>query len=143
MPPASSSGERPSPLLVTAAAVYFAAAVLLLFLPEEILGWLGTSASAPGSPGLHPALLQVLAASLFGFAMLDWMSRFTVIGGIYGRPLVIANFAHAVIAALSIGRVALAGPATPALWVALALYAALAVAFGAKLFLGPGRSRAL
>lgn len=138
MPPPASSDERPSPLLVTAAALHFTAAVLLLFLPQEILGWLGAGGAAGSSP-LHPALLQVLAAALLGFAMLDWMNRFTRIGGIYGRPVVLANFAHAAVAALSLGRAALDGPAAPALWASLAVYAALAVAFGSKLFLAPRR----
>lgn len=124
--------ERPSPLLVAAAILYFAAALPLLFAPEELLGWLGGAGSS-----VDPALLQVLAGAVFGFAILDWMSRYTKIGGIYGRPLVLANFIHAAIAALSLARASFGGSASPALWVGLALYAVLAAAFGAKLFLAP------
>jgi hypothetical protein len=124
--------ERPSPLLVAAAILYFAAALPLLFAPEELLGWLGGAGSA-----IDPVLLQVLSAALFGFALLDWMSRYTKIGGIYGRPLVLANFAHAAVAVLSLARVALRGSPSPVLWAGLALYAGLAVAFGARLFVAP------
>lgn len=122
---------KPSPLLIASAILYFAAAVVLLFLPEELLGWLGA-----GGSSLDPALLQVLAAAVFGFAMLNWTSRYTQIGGIYGRPLAIANLSHAAIAAISLARVAFRGSPSPALWAGLALYTVLAVAFGAKLF-GP------
>ena len=44
-------------------------------------------------------LLQVLGAALIGFAMLNWMSRGAPMGGIYGRPVSMANLSHFVIGA--------------------------------------------
>jgi hypothetical protein len=123
---------KSNPLLVFAAIAYFAAALPLLFAPEEILAFAG-AASSP----LVVALLQTLACALLGFAMLDWMSRFARIDGIFGRPLVVANLAHAVSAALLLGKLALHGPARPpVLLIAVAVYGLLAVGFGWAMF-GP------
>ena len=66
------------------------------FLPEESLVLLG---SEPDTPTI--ILVQVTGALYMGFAMLNWMARSSVIGGIYGRPLSMGNFLHfAVVAAL-------------------------------------------
>lgn len=40
------------------------------------------------------AALQLLGGLYLGFAMLNYMTRNTIIGGIYGRPLVLANLVH-------------------------------------------------
>ena len=68
------------------------------FLPEESLRFLG---SEPDTPTI--ILVQVTAALYMGFAILNWTARGSVIGGIYGRPVVLGNFLHfAVVAALFI-----------------------------------------
>jgi hypothetical protein len=90
--------NRPSLLLVISAVVYFAAAVPLLFAPEELL----TVAGVPTSI-LDKALLQVIGSAIFGFAMLNWLNRYSRVGGIFGRPLVAGNLAHAGTAALVLG----------------------------------------
>lgn len=121
--------ERLNPLLVAAAAIYFAAALLLLFGPDELLAAAGSVPNPLGS-----VLLQLVAAALLGFAMLNWMQRFTVTGGIYGRPLVIANLAHAMTAALSLAHFAQRGARAMPILVALTTYGALALAFGWAFF---------
>lgn len=123
---------RPSPLLVASAAIYFAAALFLLFAPEETLRF----ADVPTTP-LVAGLLQVLGSALLGFAMLDWMGRHVRIGGIYGRPLVVANLAHAGSAALLLAQLARRADLGPPLLVALALYGALAIGFGLRLLRPP------
>ena len=121
--------QRPNVLLGVSAAIYALAGVALLFVPAEILAYFG----APPST-LDSALLQVLGSALFGFGMLNWMSRFTRLGGVYGRPLSAANMAHTGSAGLLLGKMALAGPFSLPLVVAAGLYGVLAVAFGAKFF---------
>jgi hypothetical protein len=86
---------------------------------------------------LDAALLQVVGSAVFGFSMLNWMSRYTRIGGIYGRPLVIANLAHAASAALLLGKAAGRVGFPVAVMVPLGIYALLAVGFGIALFSGP------
>jgi hypothetical protein len=101
-----------------------------IFMPQEIV------AAAGVEPRTLPALaVQLAGAPCLGFAVLDWMAQGSVIGGIYGRPVTIANLAHYTIGGLALLKAVLAG-AHSALVVAGALaylvFAALfaAVAFG-------------
>jgi hypothetical protein len=116
-------------LLAASAAVYFAAAVALLFAPEEIARAFG------GAPaGGTTALLQVVGSTLLGFSMLNWMNRFSRVGGILGRPLLVANLAHTATAFLLLVRTAARDLSDPAFALPTALYLLLAVAFGSRLF---------
>lgn len=125
--------EKPNLLLTGSAVLYLLSAIALLFAAEELLHLaIGTASQ------LDVALLQLTGAGLFGFSMLNWLSRFSLVGGIYSRPLVVANLAHTATAALMLGHLVLRQPVSP--WLAAATllaYAALGVAFGAKLFLRP------
>lgn len=127
--------EKPNLLLTVSAAVYLLAAIALLFAADELLPLAAGTASQ-----LDVALLQLIGAALFGFAMLNWLSRYSMLGGIYGRPLVVANLAHTATAALMLGHLVLRQqPVSPWLAAATLAYAALGVAFGARLFLPPTR----
>lgn len=119
-------------MLVVSAALYFGGALPLLFAPEELLAFAGAPPSI-----LDVALLQLLGSAIFGFAMLNWSNRYSRVGGIFGRPLVAANLAHAGSAALLLGHIARRVPFSTPLTVALALYGSLAAAFGYKLFVQP------
>lgn len=119
-------------LLVTSAVVYFAAAVALLFAPEELTRYFG------GTPAEgQTALAQLLGSALLGFAMLNWMNRFSRIGGILGRPLVVANLAHTATAFLLLVRPAGRDLSYLPLAIPTAFYLLLAVAFGSRLFVAP------
>lgn len=59
------------------------------FFPEEILAYLDIS---PSSGAI--LLLSLFGAAYLGFAILNWMAREKLIGGIYSRPVAIGNFAH-------------------------------------------------
>jgi hypothetical protein len=124
--------QRPTLLLVASAALYAAAAIPLLFAPAELLR-LGGAEQTP----LVFGLLQVLGSALFGFAMLNWMQRFSRIDGIFGRPLVVANLAHAGSAALLLAKAAVSAAPSPLLLAALGAYAVLGVAFGRQMFAAP------
>jgi hypothetical protein len=70
-------------------------------------------------------------------AALNWLNRSTILGGIYGRPVVVANLALYFISALSLVR-ALPGAAAPwGVWAALAVTAVLAAAYGTLMLRGP------
>ncbi len=119
-------------IVMTASAVLLGAAgVLLSFGPELGLAVLGISASPAAL-----LLAQVVGGLYFGFAMLNWMNKDNPTGGIYNRPVVVANLSHFVIAGLSILRL-LSDTSTPALWVTGALYTLLAVLFGLTLYTHP------
>lgn len=60
-----------------------------------------------------------------------------MLGGIYGRPMVLANLALYFISALSLLRVVLSRGAPPVMWLPVAVAGALAVAYGVLLLRGP------
>jgi hypothetical protein len=107
------------------------------FAPHEILAALGADAR-----GVVPILVQLLAAALFGFAMINWLARGSLIGGIYNRPVAVGNVAHFVIGALALVKFAAGGAQTTALYVLAAIYAVFAVLFAMLLFRSPVTSDA-
>lgn len=126
--------SRPNPLLAASAVLYLVVAIPLLFAPEETAGALG-AAPAEG----QVALLQVIGSALLGFAMLNWSSRYSRLGGVYGRPLVLANLAHAATAFLLLAKPALRAPSDLAVLVPTMAYLGLAIGFGSRLFVAPAR----
>ena len=97
--------------------------LLLIFLPQEIASTLEWSEDSA-------VLLQLIGATYFGFAMINWMARGTLVGGIYGRPIVIGNLTHFLIGALIMVRLAIAAPSSLLVVVAAVIYVAFALIFG-------------
>ena len=121
-------------LLLSASAIFLGiAGIAGSFMPDELLRALGV---APA--GALPLLVQLLAALLFGFAMVNWTARGSLIGGIYNRPIAIGNLAHFVIGALALVRGTMnAGPQRTIVLVAAAIYVVFAIAFSAVFFRSP------
>lgn len=119
-------------LMSAAAGLMGALGLAASFLPQEILGWAGV-------PPVAPAVLvvQIAGALYLGFAMLDWMARGSVLGGIYGRPVVLGNFLHFAIVAIALVKALTRGHPAPALVVGTVVYLVLAVWFGGVLFTSP------
>lgn len=67
-----------------------------LFAAPEAAAWLG----APGA-GRASTVVQIAAGAMLGLAIMNWLSRNSRIGGIYARPLCLANL---LFSALSTGR---------------------------------------
>ena len=122
--------DKPNLLLTLSAAAYFVVSLALIFTTEELLVLAGAAGTI-----LEIALLQLLGAALFGFSMLNWMNRHSRVGGIFGRPLVVANFANALIATLMLFHLWREGGLSTPLMFAFGFYAVLALAFGVKMFL--------
>lgn len=119
-------------LLLSSALVLVVMGVLLSFLPAEIASFMGFT------EGLAIQLVfQFLGAVYFGFGMLNYMSKGAVVGGIYGRPLVVGNFSHFLIAALALIKAQELMTTFSWLWVLTAVFGLLAVAFGRLLFYSP------
>src|SRR5579872_5252327 len=85
------------------AAVLAALGVAITFLPQELLAHVGVQPIA--SPVL---LIQMLGALYMGFAALNWMYRGNRIGGIYGRPVSMANFVNFAVGAVALVKGAIA-----------------------------------
>ncbi|WP_242928630.1 hypothetical protein [Pontibacter vulgaris] len=121
-------------LLMSVSAVTLGAAgIMLSFFPEELSGSLGMNEASA-------ILLQVLGASYFGFAMLNWTAKANLIGGIYSKPVALGNLAHFVMAALALAKFAFSGPNLSYIWVAAIAYAIFAILFGYVFFTSPALS---
>ena len=70
----------------------------LSFFPQEIIAYLAVDSNV-----INVFFLQIMSALYLGFALLNWMSKDSRIGGIYNRPIAIANFMH-----FGVGTIALA-----------------------------------
>ena len=120
-------------LLSTSAVVMGIAGIVGSFLPHEVL-----RASGVEPTGALPVIVQLLAATLFAFAMLNWAARGSLIGGIYNRPVAIGNLTHFVIGALALVKATMnAGPHRIILAIAAGIYVLFAIAFSAMFFRSP------
>ena len=116
-------------LMAGSALVMAVFGVAASFGPEELLTAAGVGATEP-----LKLLVQVMGALYLGFAMLNWMSKDAVIGGIYARPTSMANFLHFFAGGMALLKGAAGEPDHPALWALAAVYAAFAVGFGLVAF---------
>jgi hypothetical protein len=111
------------------AAVLGVAALALIFAPELVLTQF---AAEPGAGVL--VLGQLYGAALFGLALIAWFARTMLLGGIYGRGIVVSGFAHALVGAFALLHALRALPANGFVWGAFAVYGALAIWFGTLMF---------
>lgn len=114
------------------AAVLLLAGLALLFAPDAVLPRL-----IPDYPTTALWLGQLLGTAWLGVAALNWSSRATILGGIYGRPIVLANVAIYFIGALVMLSAAARAKLPAAVWIAVALAVVLAVAYGWLFWRGP------
>lgn len=61
----------------------------LMLFPENIVAYFGREADR-----FVVVLLNLSGTVYLGFAMLNWMAREHLIGGIYSRPVAVGNFLH-------------------------------------------------
>lgn len=77
-------------LLMTSSSLMLGAAgIFALFMPDVILSTQGVEVTGAAS-----MLVQVMGALYFGFAIMNWTAKDSAIGGIYARPISLANFSH-------------------------------------------------
>jgi protein-S-isoprenylcysteine O-methyltransferase Ste14 len=121
-------------LLMSSSAISLAIIGLgMTFFPKEIADKLLLDSTVT-----FQLILQVLGALYFAFAMLNWMAKGNAMGGIYNRPIVIANVAHYLIGGLALMKGLINHPDLPwAIWVMAGLYFIFALFFGILLFRSP------
>ena len=119
-------------LMVASSIVMGALGVTFSFLPQEVLTYVGVS-----SQGMAPLFLQVAGGLYVAFAMINWMTRASVIGGIYNRPLAMGNFIHFFMGALALIKGFRAVPASVVVITATVVYSIFAIWFGIVLFTHP------
>ena len=117
-------------ILSTAGLVLFLSGAALSFLPQETAAALGLA------PAVALVLvMQVFSAALLGLGILNWFSRANLIGGIYSRPLALANFLFFGVSAVSLDRVAVNHGVPQVILIAAIVASLFAIAFFWLLFI--------
>ena len=120
-------------LMTISAMILALIGISLIFLPKEILDYLELSVSET-----LQLLMQIIGSFYFAFAILNWMSKGSIIGGIYNRPIAMANLAHFVIAGLALIKGILANPSLSyVIWSIAIIYSMFAIFFGIVAFRHP------
>ena len=125
-------------LVMTFASIIMGATgAILIFASDVVLGNLAIEINQTSL-----LLGQVIGALYFGYSMLNWMTKESLIGGIYNRPIAVANFTHFLIAGLAITKALVSNPELPKiLWAAGAAYVVLGLLFMIILFSHPVKSK--
>ena len=119
-------------LLMSASALFLGVCALFLsFMPGELLQFF--SAAGPVSQ----LALQLLGAVYFGFAMLNWMARGNLIGGIYSKPVSTGNLAHFMVGGLALVKIAAKSPQAPVIWIPAVIFSIFAMLFARVSFTHP------
>jgi hypothetical protein len=116
----------------TSAVLLLLGGATLLFASDAVLPRL-----LSGFPTSGAWLGQLLAAAWLGIGALNWLGRSALLGGIYGRPVVMANFALYFITTMVLVRRVMSGAVPGGLWLVLVPVALFAIAYGGLLFRGP------
>ena len=120
-------------LMTLSAMILALIGISLIFLPNEILDYLELSVSET-----LQLLMQIIGSLYFALAILNWMSKGSIIGGIYNRPIAMANLTHFVIAGLALIKGILANPSLSyVIWSIAIIYSIFAIFFGIVAFRHP------
>ena len=106
-----------------------------LFLPQEILN------NIDGIPnGFIVSGIQIMGALYLGFALMNWMAKSVLIGGIYSRPLSMGNFFHFVVGAITLLKISFSQPHLKYIWIPCIVYSFFAFCFGVVSFTSPSNN---
>lgn len=84
-------------LMISSAVFLGILGIGLTFLPGEIAGYFGRELDS-----IFQLTLQILGALYMGFAMVNWMAKNNLMGGIYGKPLNIGNLVHFLVSSFAL-----------------------------------------
>ena len=120
-------------LMISSAIIITLIGINLILFPKEILNHLES-----GDSDTLELLMQIIGSLYCGFAMLNWMSKGNLIGGIYNRPISAANWTHFAIACLALIKGIFANPnSSYIIWIITIFYSIFAILFGIVLFKHP------
>ena len=112
-------------LLMTISSLLLAlAGIFALFAPDVLLTLCGAPTADPLS-----TLIQLMGALYFSMAMMNWTAKDSAIGGIYARPVSIANFSQFLIGTLLLAKVVLSSGFNLAITLLLVVYVIFAILF--------------
>lgn len=117
-------------LLLASSAIFMGVlGVAGTFSPQEV----AAAAGVPPAP-LVALFLQIAGALSLGAAAQNWTEKHAAIGGIYNRPLALANLIHFLVVAIALLRLVAAGERGAVILVLTAFYALFALAFAMVTF---------
>jgi len=120
-------------LLTTSSIVLGLIGLALSFIPEETLTFIDVESSSTIT-----ILMQILGALYLGFAMMNWMAKDALFGGIYNKPMTIGNFMHFGVGALVLIKAVIRIEHTPESIIALTIiYSIFALGFAYVFFTNP------
>ena len=112
-------------LLMTSSSLILAlAGMFALFAPDVLLALLPVPIANPLS-----VLIQLMGALYFSMAMMNWTAKDSAVGGIYARPVSIANFSHFFIGTLLLAKGVLSSAFNLSIALLLAMYTIFAILF--------------
>lgn len=123
-------------ILMTVSSIFYGfIGIGFTFLPEEISQYL--------SMDVNQNLLlifQLFGAAYLGFAMLNWMTKNNLIGGIYSRPLVVGNLTHFLVSSFTLIRIAFHSEKSFGIILVLTIiYSAFTLLFGYVFMTNPAK----
>jgi uncharacterized membrane protein YoaK (UPF0700 family) len=121
-------------VMTSSALLLIAAGVICSFLPQELAVWLEI-----GGDQIVPMLLKIVGALYFAFGMVNWIAKDMLLGGIYGRPVMIGNLSHFVIGALALLKGVSLQSHPTVIIIITAVYIIYAVLFGSIFFRTPSQ----
>lgn len=110
-------------LLMTSSSIVLGLAGIFALLSPDLL--LPVQAAA----GTASLLVQLMGALYFSLALMNWTAKDSAIGGIYARPVSLANFSHFFIGALVLGKYLLSNEFNLTIFVVTAVYVIFAACF--------------
>lgn len=119
-------------VMMSSAIILALCGIFTSFFPGEILNVIGITSNE-----IALLCLQMSGALYLGFAMMNWMAKMVIIGGIYARPLAMGNFLHFAVGALALIKGIMNHSTSVYVWVACAFYLVFAILFGIILFNSP------
>ena len=111
-------------LMTSSSLILGLAGIFALFMPDVLLSTQGVAVTGTAS-----ILIQLMGALYFSFALMNWTAKDSAIGGIYARPVSLANFGHFFAGALLLIKYQLSNAINLSVFVVLVVYAVYAVCF--------------
>jgi len=112
-------------ILMTSSSLLLAlAGIFALFAPDVLIALLAVPMANPLS-----VLIQLMGAFYFSMALMNWTAKDSAIGGIYARPVSLANFAHFFIGTLLLLKYVLSSGFNVSILLMLVVYAIFASLF--------------
>jgi hypothetical protein len=126
-------------LIMSATAILLAViGIGLSFAADNIIAFLGINTNI-----VLRLTFQLLGAMYYAFAMLNWMAKGSIIGGIYNRPISVANLTHFAIGGIALTKAVLSNHQLPGIISILAgFYMVMALVFGFMISRHPGKAAA-